>query len=109
MEDQQVSGAAGDEKAEAQHDSGNDDDRAGTDAVGQRAPDEAGNAHDDEADGHCAGNPGPRPAGLVGHRLQIDRQGEHRPHCQTGNQRPGADDHPAISIFHFPAPQAFAP
>ena len=67
---------------------------ARAEAVAQRAPAEAGDAHAQEGERHGAGDAGARPAGVGRDRLQEHGQREHRADGDAGHQRAGGDDGP---------------
>src|SRR5581483_7457695 len=69
---------------------------AGAEAVGQRAPEECGNSHEQEIKCRRRGDAGARPAHRFRDRREEDRERQHGAEADAGHQRAGADDDPAV-------------
>ena len=98
----EAGGLARADQADAeQHRAGQNHD-AGAEPVGQCAPEERRESHGEEIDRRRRRDAADRPARIRRNRLQEHGQRQHRAEADTGHQRAGADDDPAIGEIGEP-------
>src|SRR6266851_2950235 len=91
--------ARGDEP-EPEQTAADEQDGAGAEPIGERAPEESAHAHPEPVDQRGGRDSGPGPPHRLGHGLEEDAERQHRPHADTGDDDPDADDNPAVEDLH---------
>ena len=85
-------------QGEGDEDRTGQDDKSWAKPVDDRSPGHASEGHGQESEGHGAGDPGPRPAGVLLDGHQQHRKGEHGANGNAAQKAARGNDHPAIAL-----------